>query len=87
MEEACRRRAWGWQDRYPDVNTLWLSVNLSARQLAHPEMGRDVQSALSASGLRPENLSLEATESVFIEDAETAVGKLARFQGHGDPAR
>ena len=82
LEEACRR-ARGWQDRYPDVNISWLSVNLSARQLVHPEIERDVQSALSASGLRPENLSLEVTESVLIEDAEAAVGKLARFKAMG----
>ncbi len=81
LEEACWQ-ANEWQDRHPDADIVWLSVNLSAGQLRLPEIERDVQGALCGSGLRPENLSLEITESVLIEDAEAAE-TLRRLKGLG----
>ena len=62
------------------MKLTWLSVNLSAKQLGCPEIVRNVRSALSGSGLRPENLSLEITESVLIQDTEAAVEKLRRLK-------
>ncbi|NVM76874.1 diguanylate cyclase (GGDEF)-like protein [Duganella sp. SG902] len=52
---------------------LTLAVNMSARQLREPGFIDDVMRALALSGLPPERLELELTESVLMEDVAGAV--------------
>lgn len=47
-----------------------VSVNLSARQLARPDLIDTVRRVLQETGADPTNLCLEITESVLMEDAE-----------------
>lgn len=65
IEEACRQAAaWhaaGWRD-------LTVAVNLSAVQFRHPRIMADVLAALAASGLAPEYLELELTESLLLQN-------------------
>jgi EAL domain-containing protein (putative c-di-GMP-specific phosphodiesterase class I) len=49
-----------------------MAVNLSARQFADDDLVDDVAGALKNTGLRPELLELELTESVVIQNAERA---------------
>jgi len=60
-----------------------VSVNLSARQLADPELASTVRSALRASGLPPERLCLEITESVLMDDADSSVLTLEALKALG----
>ena len=46
---------------------LFMSVNISARQMQHPQLVSVVQGTLEELGLAPEHVNLELTESVFIE--------------------
>ena len=79
LEEACRQAAsWSGDGTVPAV-----SVNLSARQLSRPELVDVVGEALAASGLDPDRLWLEITESVLMEDAGTAVDALGRLRALG----
>jgi diguanylate cyclase (GGDEF)-like protein/PAS domain S-box-containing protein len=57
---------------------LEIAVNVSARQLQHPDFVVHVEEALAASGLPPSQLVLEITESVLIDtgDVEHRLGKL-----------
>jgi diguanylate cyclase (GGDEF)-like protein len=69
LEQACRQvRA--WQLQYPSQPPLVASVNLSARQLQHPDLTRSVTEILNRSGLPPTSLKLEITESVLMRDAD-----------------
>jgi len=63
LGEACRQAvAWG-----PLLgDDLTMAVNVSGRQLADPEFGSLVSDALSVTGLRPEALILEITESILL---------------------
>ena len=65
LEEAtfqCR----DWQDQgFPQLR---VSVNVSARQLQDPCFYDDVRDALLGSGLDPDHLVLEVTESVLVVD-------------------
>jgi len=66
LEESthqCRQ----WQEQAGSALTM--SVNVSAAQLQDPGFCDEVQSALVRSGLAPEGLSLEVTESVLVADA------------------
>ncbi len=79
LREACRQ-ARDWQVRLPEHQPLTVSVNLSARQLLHPGLIDEVVAALDESGLPPELLKLEITESAMMENAETAIALLEKLK-------
>ena len=56
-----------WRERTPAAAQLWTSVNVSARQLASGDLVRAVSKAIDASGLEPESLHIELTESAVID--------------------
>jgi diguanylate cyclase (GGDEF)-like protein/PAS domain S-box-containing protein len=62
--EACRQVA-AWRAATPGASALTLSVNVSTRQVRHGVLVDDVKSALAASGLPAQALTLELTESVL----------------------
>ena len=50
-----------------------MSVNVSAQQLMSPDSAETVAEVLSASGTDPQLVTLEVTESVFVEDSQRAL--------------
>jgi EAL domain-containing protein (putative c-di-GMP-specific phosphodiesterase class I) len=68
LEEACRQTAL-WQAMGQD---LYVSVNLSARQLDGGGLVDDVAAVLSMTGLRPGSLVLELTETTLMQDTVAA---------------
>ena len=58
-------------------------MNLSARQVDHPELVATVERVLSVAGLPPENLTLEITESALMRDAVTALEVLRALKTIG----
>ena len=66
-KEACRQ-AKEWQQRYPSEPSLTVCVNLSAAQVRHPGLLKDVRSALRENGLEPGSLILEITEGTLLKD-------------------
>jgi predicted signal transduction protein with EAL and GGDEF domain len=72
-----------WQRLYRSVPPLVVSVNLSGRQLAHPGLIKDIESALSAADLDPRFLKLEITESVVMQDAEATISTLRHLKAMG----
>ncbi|WP_328705875.1 putative bifunctional diguanylate cyclase/phosphodiesterase [Erythrobacter rubeus] len=76
LREACREaRAW--------PEDIKVNVNVSPEQLLEPEFHQDVVDALAASGLRPERLEVEVTESIFVRDATTARNSLEQIMALG----
>jgi diguanylate cyclase (GGDEF)-like protein len=69
LMEACNR-AVSWSNNHSQGPVV--SVNISVRQLAHPDFIHHVQAALSSSKLAPERLALEITESALMENIELA---------------
>ena len=57
----------GWRERTPAAARLWTAVNVSARQLASGDLVSAVSRAIDASGLEPESLHVELTESSVID--------------------
>ena len=60
-----------------------VNVNVSPEQLLEPGFHQDVIEALSASGLRPERLEIEVTESIFLRDASIARNALEQVMALG----
>jgi diguanylate cyclase len=82
LHEACRL-ARVWQvDRAAD-EPLVVRVNVSARQLAADDLIEVVSDALEHSGVEPEQLCLEVTESVLVEDPDASARKLAALKALG----
>jgi diguanylate cyclase (GGDEF)-like protein len=71
LNEACVHVR-QWQIDSPTHRSLSLSVNLSARQVAQPDLLDRIKEALETSKLSPHCLKLEITESVVMENAEAA---------------
>jgi diguanylate cyclase (GGDEF)-like protein/PAS domain S-box-containing protein len=69
LGEACHQ-AVIWRDRFGDGAPA-VSVNLSARQVQHPEIVEEVKAVLDQTGLAPCALTLEITETFVVEDAES----------------
>jgi len=55
---------------------LTIAVNISARQLQDPGLTSKIRLALATSGLHPNSLVLEITESATVEDTEGTIGVL-----------
>jgi EAL domain-containing protein (putative c-di-GMP-specific phosphodiesterase class I) len=60
-----------------------VSVNLSARQFQQQQLAESIAAALAETGLEPELLELELTESSIMKNTETAVETLNRIKKTG----
>jgi diguanylate cyclase (GGDEF)-like protein/PAS domain S-box-containing protein len=68
LEEACAQAA-RWLGEYPKTAPQTISVNVSPRQLREASIVDDVTNALASSGLAPERLVVEVTESAVVHQA------------------
>ncbi len=82
LEEACRR-AKAWQEEHPQMPPLVVSVNLSAKQLARPDLADTVEGVLGRTGLEGNCLSLDVTETVYVRALEGDDLGLGRLRGMG----
>ena len=80
--EACRQLA-AWQRVDPAARELAMSVNISPRQLLSRELVDVVREALRRSGVRPDLLTLEVTETALMQDMDAAVSVLRQLKGLG----
>ncbi|HVN52467.1 MAG TPA: EAL domain-containing protein, partial [Acidimicrobiales bacterium] len=67
----------------PGDRRVEVAVNLSARQLADPELVEVVADVLDLTGLDPVRLCFEVTESALVQDVAHAVASLERLKGLG----
>jgi EAL domain-containing protein (putative c-di-GMP-specific phosphodiesterase class I) len=82
LGEACHQLQ-RWLAAYPKRTPLWISVNLSRRQLAHADLVHYVRRLLQETGSEPSRLMLEITESAVMEDAEDAARTFATLRAMG----
>jgi diguanylate cyclase (GGDEF)-like protein/PAS domain S-box-containing protein len=82
LEEACRQMR-EWQSQFPRAAEMYMSVNLSGRQFANPELCEQIREALKTTGLKPESLKLEITESVVMENIEKTIEMLRQLRALG----
>jgi len=82
LAEACRQARVFREQLTPDAST-WMYVNLSARQFRHRELVEEVSAILSETGMDPQSLVLEITESVTIEKRPTTLDILRALKDLG----
>ncbi|HEV7678059.1 MAG TPA: EAL domain-containing protein [Candidatus Dormibacteraeota bacterium] len=72
-----------WQETFGDRAPQRVSVNVSSRALRDPEFARRVLVEVEAARLAPSSLVLEITETVLLDDLETAGLRLQRLRDAG----
>ncbi len=80
LGEACRQ-AMAW--RREGLPPLTVAGNLSGAQFARGEVEAVVERALRDSGLPPEGLELELTESILLSNTEQVLAVVQRLKGLG----
>ncbi len=83
LDTACRTLA-GWLAVAPPATPrLTMSVNVSSVQLSTDRLVDTVQQVLASSGLAPDQLVLEVTETALVDDPERAAATLQRLHELG----
>ena len=80
LETACAQTK-RWNDM--GFEDLFISVNLTARQLREPDFEQMVTDILNQTGLPPHCLNLEVTESNMIQDPENCIDKMKTLRAKG----
>lgn len=63
-----------WQETfYNQLSQAKIAVNVSSQQLLHPNLVRQVEQILQETGLNPDCLKLEITESLLMENFDRAI--------------
>ena len=81
LRAACHQLAlWA---TLPATADLSLSVNVSAKQLRHPDFVPGTLDLLGTTGIDPARLKLELTESILVEDIDAAIDAMNRLRQAG----
>ncbi len=79
MTEACRQAVeWHLPER-----DMYVSVNVSARQLDDQNLVEDLRATLTATGLDPSALVIEITETAIMRDADATARQLTAVKAIG----
>jgi diguanylate cyclase (GGDEF)-like protein len=82
MRQACEQMA-AWGKKYPAAHSMYMSVNLSKRQVLEAGLIREVAGALEAAGLPAKCLKLEVTESLIMDKPEVIIPLLEQLRKMG----
>ena len=82
LREACRQMR-VWHVQFPLSPPLTISVNISGKQFSQPGLIEQIEQILQETGLDAHSLKLEITESVLVENPESATIMLLQLQALG----
>lgn len=81
LAAACDQNArWALDKSTAHLN---VAVNISPRQFRQPDFVEQVMAAVRRTGANPENLKLELTEGMLIDNVEDVVAKMAQLKASG----
>lgn len=82
LKEACSDLM-RWQNKINCDHPLFMSVNISSKQFLRPNLLEEIQQILSESGLPPEQLKLEITETALMENTDETVHLIEQLKKSG----
>lgn len=80
LEQACQQIR-QWLDQGHAIE--FIAVNISSRLFHRGELEQHIRSLLAATGIKPQHLALEITESAVMQDADAAMVILERLRNLG----
>ena len=82
LQKSCRQLV-EWQKRSPLNKNLMMSVNLSGKHFAQPDIVEQIRWIIKETGVNPACLKLEITESAIMENAESTIAMLKTLRHLG----
>ncbi|HEX9997281.1 MAG TPA: EAL domain-containing protein [Abditibacterium sp.] len=82
LEEACRQ-AKIWSEQFSAHGPHFMSINFSSKQFSQHDMIERVKQIVGDSGVDPQILKFEITESVIMENTESASAQLIQLKAMG----
>ena len=72
-----------WQVKYPSQEHLWISINISGKQIVQKNFVENIMAILSITGVDPRRLELEITENTYIESQSIVNSYISDLRGKG----
>jgi diguanylate cyclase (GGDEF)-like protein/PAS domain S-box-containing protein len=82
VQQACED-LYSWQKQLQDQLMLTMNVNISSKHFMSPTLLDDIKEILSRTGLPPEQLKLEITETALMQDADETIRLVHRLKDYG----
>src|SRR5208282_2431012 len=82
LREACQHLL-SWQSEFPSSPPLTMSVNVTSKEFAQPDLASEIAKTLQQVGLDPACLQLEIVETIAMGDAEKSGQVLAQLKALG----
>jgi PAS domain S-box-containing protein len=82
LREACQDLR-SWQSEFPSSPPLTMSVNITPREFAQPDLASEIRKSLEQTGVDPGCLQLEIIETTAMGDAEKSGHVLAQLKALG----
>jgi len=82
LREACQHLR-SWQAEFPSTPALTMSVNITPKEFAQPDLASEIGKTLQEVGLDPSCLQLEIIETIAMGDAEKSGHVLAQLKALG----
>ncbi|MGF1568526.1 MAG: putative bifunctional diguanylate cyclase/phosphodiesterase [Nodosilinea sp.] len=79
FREACQQLR-DWHDLFPQYSQLTMSINLSNRQFAQPDLVTQIEAALRETQVNGSCVRLEITESMVMGDVDAAIDLMLRLK-------
>ena len=82
LRESCQRLR-SWQAEFPYCPPLSMSVNMTSKEFAQPDLVSEIRKSLEQTGVDPGCLQLEITETIAMGDAEKSGHVLSQLKALG----
>ncbi|NEQ34546.1 MAG: EAL domain-containing protein, partial [Leptolyngbya sp. SIO4C5] len=82
LQQACSQ-LYHWRAKFPALSHLTMNVNLSGKQFSRPDLIAQIDQVLTETRLDSSYLKLEITESVLIENANSALNIFEQLKTKG----
>ena len=82
LSQACEQMA-QWQSKFALTQSMFMSVNVSGKQLLQPGLLETIGNITKQTGLPPQSLKLELTESIIVNNVQVVSDKLIQLRSAG----
>ena len=82
LKQACLQTSI-WQQLFNQSSSLFISLNLSSKQFSQLDLLKQIEQILEETGLKPQHLKLEITESTLIKNLETTNVQIKKLSDYG----